>query len=197
MPVPTLLLILIDMGIVGESVFACVLISIPIPTLSSSRLRFSPQGSDRLATGSRRRPDLAKTDDGYPSGIGVKNTLLILGGINCLGVLFTFLVPESTGKSLEEMSQENEEDEGMTESTLRSKKLQKFFTKERQKMKKCLEIFLVMSGKRGRRRNGGVDASPFSLFHWRSVFIADLIFSFRFGLFRFFHFIGDLIGDLF
>ncbi|KAL6992231.1 hypothetical protein U1Q18_010339 [Sarracenia purpurea var. burkii] len=124
----------------------------PTRRLSSSRLRFSPRGSDRLATGSRRRPDLVKTDEGYPPGIGVKNTLLILGGINCLGVLFTFLVPESTGKSLKEMSQENEEDEGTAESTLRSKKLQKFFsnvckklqkffTKERRKTKKCLEIF--------------------------------------------------------
>ncbi|KAL6977473.1 Low affinity inorganic phosphate transporter 1, partial [Sarracenia purpurea var. burkii] len=56
--------------------------------------------------------DPTKTDKGYPPGIGVNNTLLILGGINCLGVLFTFLVPESNGKSLEEMSQENEEDEG-------------------------------------------------------------------------------------
>ncbi|GFZ14266.1 phosphate transporter 1;4 [Actinidia rufa] len=55
--------------------------------------------------------DPTKTDKGYPPGIGVKNTLLILGGINFLGILFTFLVPESNGKSLEEMSQENEEEE--------------------------------------------------------------------------------------
>ncbi|XP_057488984.1 inorganic phosphate transporter 1-4-like [Actinidia eriantha] len=55
--------------------------------------------------------DPTKTDKGYPPGIGVKNTLLILGGVNFLGFLFTFLVPESNGKSLEEMSQENEEEE--------------------------------------------------------------------------------------
>lgn len=55
--------------------------------------------------------DPKKTDKGYPPGIGVKNTLLILGGVNLLGVLFTFLVPESKGKSLEEMSREDEDDE--------------------------------------------------------------------------------------
>jgi PHS family inorganic phosphate transporter-like MFS transporter len=31
--------------------------------------------------------------------------------VNLLGLLFTFLVPESKGKSLEEMSGENEVDE--------------------------------------------------------------------------------------
>ncbi|KAF7146555.1 hypothetical protein RHSIM_Rhsim04G0182600 [Rhododendron simsii] len=55
--------------------------------------------------------DPAKTDKGYPPGIGVKNALLILGGVNFLGILFTFLVPEANGKSLEEMSQENEEED--------------------------------------------------------------------------------------
>ena len=56
--------------------------------------------------------DKAKADAGFPAGIGVKNSLLVLGGINLLGVLFTFLVPESKGKSLEEMSREsNEENE--------------------------------------------------------------------------------------
>lgn len=53
--------------------------------------------------------DKAKTDAGYPAGIGVKNSLIVLGFINLLGLLFTFLVPESKGKSLEEMSGENEE----------------------------------------------------------------------------------------
>ncbi|GAA0142384.1 secondary carrier transporter [Lithospermum erythrorhizon] len=53
--------------------------------------------------------DPSKTDAGYPAGIGVKNSLLLLGGINFLGMLFTFFVPESNGKSLEEMSRENEE----------------------------------------------------------------------------------------
>jgi PHS family inorganic phosphate transporter-like MFS transporter len=54
----------------------------------------------------------AKTDAGYPTGIGVKNSLLVLGVVNFFGIVFTFLVPESNGKSLEEMSGENETDEG-------------------------------------------------------------------------------------
>lgn len=60
--------------------------------------------------------DPTKTDKGYPPGIGVRNALMVLGGVNFLGMVFTLLVPESKGKSLEEMSQENEEDEdGSTE----------------------------------------------------------------------------------
>ncbi|OVA02417.1 General substrate transporter [Macleaya cordata] len=54
--------------------------------------------------------DKNKTDAGYSPGIGVKNSLIMLGVINFLGMLFTFLVPESKGKSLEEMSGENEEE---------------------------------------------------------------------------------------
>ncbi|KAL2535782.1 putative inorganic phosphate transporter 1-7 [Forsythia ovata] len=53
--------------------------------------------------------DKAKADAGYPAGIGVKNSLILLGVVNFLGLLFTFLVPESKGKSLEEMSGENED----------------------------------------------------------------------------------------
>lgn len=53
--------------------------------------------------------DPKKADAGYPAGIGVKNSLIVLGGINVLGMLFTFLVPESKGKSLEELSGENED----------------------------------------------------------------------------------------
>ncbi|KAH6809009.1 phosphate transporter 1 [Perilla frutescens var. frutescens] len=52
--------------------------------------------------------DPTKRDAGYPAGIGVKNTLIVLGCVNALGMLFTFLVPEPKGKSLEEMSGENE-----------------------------------------------------------------------------------------
>ncbi|KAM5564181.1 putative inorganic phosphate transporter 1-2 [Rosa sericea] len=55
--------------------------------------------------------DKAKTDAGFPAGIGMKNSLLVLAVINIIGLLFTFLVPESKGKSLEEMSRENEEQE--------------------------------------------------------------------------------------
>ncbi|KAJ0956903.1 putative major facilitator, sugar transporter, major facilitator superfamily [Helianthus annuus] len=54
--------------------------------------------------------DPAKADAGYPAGIGVKNSLIVLGVINLLGTICTFLVPESNGKSLEEMSGENEEE---------------------------------------------------------------------------------------
>lgn len=53
--------------------------------------------------------DKAKADAGYPAGIGVRNSLIVLGVVNLLGLLFTFLVPESKGKSLEEMSGENED----------------------------------------------------------------------------------------
>ncbi|KAL8523105.1 hypothetical protein ACS0TY_013177 [Phlomoides rotata] len=53
-------------------------------------------------------PDPSKTDKGYPPGIGVKNTLIVLGVVNLLGLLCTFLVPEAKGKSLEDLSGENE-----------------------------------------------------------------------------------------
>ncbi|KAL0286579.1 UNVERIFIED_CONTAM: Inorganic phosphate transporter 1-4 [Sesamum angustifolium] len=53
--------------------------------------------------------DKKKADAGYPAGIGVKNSLIVLGVVNLLGLLFTFLVPEAKGKSLEDLSGENEE----------------------------------------------------------------------------------------
>ncbi|KAJ8531493.1 hypothetical protein K7X08_026927 [Anisodus acutangulus] len=53
--------------------------------------------------------DPNKTDSGYSPGIGVRNSLIVLGCINFFGMLFTLLVPESKGKSLEEMSKENNE----------------------------------------------------------------------------------------
>lgn len=56
--------------------------------------------------------DPTKVDAGYPTGIGVKNSLLALGGINFLGILFTLLVPESKGKSLEELTGENDNEGG-------------------------------------------------------------------------------------
>ncbi|XWS46967.1 hypothetical protein CRYUN_Cryun14cG0113300 [Craigia yunnanensis] len=64
--------------------------------------------------------DKAKADAGYPAGIGVKNSLLLLGAVNALGFLFTFLVPESKGKSLEEMSGENEDNGAEGEAELSS-----------------------------------------------------------------------------
>lgn len=66
-------------------------------------------------------PDKAKADPGYPAGIGMKKSLIVLGVINCLGLLFTFLVPESKGKSLEEMSGENEESNGPPASSFDKK----------------------------------------------------------------------------
>ncbi|KAL6650430.1 hypothetical protein ACP70R_009355 [Stipagrostis hirtigluma subsp. patula] len=55
--------------------------------------------------------DPSKTDAGYPPGIGVRNSLFVLAGCNVIGFLFTFLVPESKGKSLEELSGENDDQE--------------------------------------------------------------------------------------
>ncbi|KAG1354926.1 inorganic phosphate transporter 1-4 [Cocos nucifera] len=54
--------------------------------------------------------DPAKREKGYPAGIGVRNALFVLVATNFLGLLFSLLVPESKGKSLEEMSKETEEE---------------------------------------------------------------------------------------
>ncbi|KAK4273047.1 hypothetical protein QN277_021518 [Acacia crassicarpa] len=53
----------------------------------------------------------SKTDAGYPSGIGARNSLIALGVVSVLGFFCTFLVPETRGRSLEEISGENEEQE--------------------------------------------------------------------------------------
>ncbi|TKV93625.1 hypothetical protein SEVIR_9G238300v4 [Setaria viridis] len=55
--------------------------------------------------------DKSKVDHGYPAGIGVRNSLFVLAGVNMLGFILTFLVPESKGKSLEEMSGEADDGE--------------------------------------------------------------------------------------
>eukprot|EP01018_Ginkgo_biloba_P032075 Gb_30980 [translate_table: standard] len=62
-----------------------------------------------------------ETDAGYPKGIGFKASLLLLAIINCLGFLFTFLVPETKGKSLEELSGENDEEERVGDNELGSR----------------------------------------------------------------------------
>ncbi|XVF66492.1 hypothetical protein PTKIN_Ptkin10aG0040000 [Pterospermum kingtungense] len=59
--------------------------------------------------------DPAKTDVGYPPGIGIRYSLIMLGVINFVGLLFTFLVPEPKGKSLEELTGENADESGDTE----------------------------------------------------------------------------------
>lgn len=61
--------------------------------------------------------DPAKTDAGFPPGIGIKNSLIMLGVINFFGMIFTLLVPESKGKSLEECSGENDEESGSSAET--------------------------------------------------------------------------------
>ncbi|XP_078427611.1 inorganic phosphate transporter 1-6-like [Wolffia australiana] len=53
--------------------------------------------------------DKAKTDAGFPPGIGVRNSLFVLAACCFLGLLFSFLVPEPNGRSLEDISGENEE----------------------------------------------------------------------------------------
>ncbi|KAL7105482.1 hypothetical protein ACP275_07G048200 [Erythranthe tilingii] len=60
--------------------------------------------------------DVGKRDVGYPAGIGVKYTLIVLGCVNALGFVFTFLVPEPMGRSLEELSGENEDGEDEVEA---------------------------------------------------------------------------------
>ncbi|KAK3150497.1 hypothetical protein QOZ80_3AG0233960 [Eleusine coracana subsp. coracana] len=62
--------------------------------------------------------DKAHVDAGYRPGIGVQKALYVLAVCNLLGFLCTFLVPESKGKSLEEMSGEaDNQDEAAGNST--------------------------------------------------------------------------------
>ncbi|OEL20578.1 putative inorganic phosphate transporter 1-4 [Dichanthelium oligosanthes] len=49
------------------------------------------------------------TETGYPSGIGVRASLFVLGASNVLGILFTCLLPEPKGRSLEEVSGDGDE----------------------------------------------------------------------------------------
>ncbi|KMZ59546.1 Phosphate transporter [Zostera marina] len=54
--------------------------------------------------------DGSKTDHGYSVGIGVRNSLFILTCCNLLGLVFSFLVPETKGRSLKEITGENNEE---------------------------------------------------------------------------------------
>ena len=58
--------------------------------------------------------DKTKTDAGYPAGIGVRNSLFVLAGCCFLGLLFSFLLPEPKGLSLEDISGDNREGEDRT-----------------------------------------------------------------------------------
>jgi hypothetical protein len=43
----------------------------------------------------------------YPTGIGLRQALGVLAAINFAGMLFTVLIPETKGKSLEELNGED------------------------------------------------------------------------------------------
>lgn len=64
-----------------------------------------------------------KQDAGYPTGIGIRNCLIILACVNALGGFFTFLVPETKGKSLEDLSGENDDLDGPVGMRSQSKTL--------------------------------------------------------------------------
>lgn len=59
-------------------------------------------------------------DPGYPTGIGVKNSFIGLAVINGVGFLMTFLVPETKGRSLEDLSGENEAAKEPSNTTVQS-----------------------------------------------------------------------------
>ncbi|XP_042518055.1 inorganic phosphate transporter 1-4-like [Macadamia integrifolia] len=61
--------------------------------------------------------DKALADAGYPAGIGVRNALFMLGVVNFFGMLFTLLVPESKGRSLEEISGENDDNDAVAQTS--------------------------------------------------------------------------------
>jgi PHS family inorganic phosphate transporter-like MFS transporter len=51
----------------------------------------------------------SEVQPGYKKGIGLRNSLFLLCGTNALGFFFTFLVPETNQRSLEDITGENEE----------------------------------------------------------------------------------------
>lgn len=60
----------------------------------------------QYAAQSRKQGEQEK---GYSTGIGLKNSFLLLTVINAAGFFCTFLVPETKGRSLEDLSGENAE----------------------------------------------------------------------------------------
>uniref|UniRef100_A0ACD5VTQ4 Uncharacterized protein n=1 Tax=Avena sativa TaxID=4498 RepID=A0ACD5VTQ4_AVESA len=63
-------------------------------------------GSFGFYYASQRADGSNETESGYPSGIGVRASLFVLAGCNVLGIIFTCLLPEPNGRSLEEVSEE-------------------------------------------------------------------------------------------
>lgn len=59
-------------------------------------------------------PTNGNQEPGYPTGIGIRAALILLASCNALGFFFTFLVPETKGRSLEDISGENGEIAGST-----------------------------------------------------------------------------------
>ncbi len=47
---------------------------------------------------------------GYPKGIGLRDTLFIMGSLNALGFFLTFFIPETNQRSLEDLTGENDDD---------------------------------------------------------------------------------------
>ncbi|MCO5569132.1 hypothetical protein L7F22_022840 [Adiantum nelumboides] len=58
-----------------------------------------------------QNPTEGHQDPGYPTGVGVRTALIMLACCNALGFCFTFLVPETKGRSLEEISGEADSEE--------------------------------------------------------------------------------------
>ena len=52
--------------------------------------------------------EVEQAEIGHRSRIGIKSSLFILVATNAIGFVFTFLIPETVGKSLEEVSGEND-----------------------------------------------------------------------------------------
>ncbi|KQK20124.1 probable inorganic phosphate transporter 1-3 [Brachypodium distachyon] len=78
-------------------------------------------GSFGFMYAAQRADGSQETPSGYPSGIGVRASLFVLAACNVLGILFTCLLPEPMGRSLEEVSGEgsqtiNREDADLTDS---------------------------------------------------------------------------------
>uniref|UniRef100_A0ACD5VFY8 Uncharacterized protein n=1 Tax=Avena sativa TaxID=4498 RepID=A0ACD5VFY8_AVESA len=63
-------------------------------------------GSFGFYYASQRADGSNEVETGYPSGIGVRASLFVLAGCNVLGIIFTCLLPEPNGRSLEEVSGE-------------------------------------------------------------------------------------------